>query len=87
MKNSPLKRRLDRLEAESGIGASPPLLIIVRFVKSNGQFGGEPCDAARAEAAEQVWTREPGETSPDFECRVVADVRTHRPFARFVMFF
>jgi hypothetical protein len=87
MKNSPLKRRLERLEVKSGTGAEPPQLIIVSFVKSNGQFGGEPCEVARAEAGEQVWTLEPGETSQDFECRVIADVRTHRSFARFVMFF
>jgi hypothetical protein len=81
VKNARLKRRLERLETKSGIGADPQPLIIVSFVKPNGQFGGEPCEAARAEADGQVWKREPGETSQDFERHVIANVskREHMP--------
>lgn len=81
MKTSLLQRRLTRLEAQGGINADPPPLVIVKYIKSNGQFGAAPCESDRAEANGQVWRREPGETSPDFESRVIANLpkREHLP--------
>jgi hypothetical protein len=87
MRNWLLQRRLARLEAKSGIGADPPPLIILRVVKPNGQFGGEPCEADRAEADGQVWRREPGETSQDFEDRVIANLPKRQHFAARVIFY
>jgi hypothetical protein len=87
MKNALLKRRLERLEAKSGIGAIPPPLIIVGFVKPNGQFGGEPCEVARAEADGQVWRREPGEKAQDFEKRVIANLPNGEHFPTLLIFF
>ena len=87
MKNSMLHRRLARLEAKSQIDAElSSLVIIARFLKLNGQFGGEPCESDRAEADGQVWRREPGETSKDFEDRVIADLPTREHCATQVIF-
>jgi hypothetical protein len=67
-------RRLSRLEAQSHANAEPPPFIVVRFVKPDGQCGGEPCDTVRAEADGRVWDRGPGETKAQFEQRVIADI-------------
>jgi len=81
MKNSLLQRRLTRLEAQAGMNAEPPPLVIVSYVEPNGQFGGAPCESDRAEANGHAWRREPGETSQDFESRVIANLpkREHLP--------
>jgi len=79
--------RLATLEAKSGIGADPSLLIIWRIAEPNGQFGRERCEADSAEADGQVWRREPGETSQDFENRVTANLPKREHFATRVTFY
>ena len=83
-----IARRLNRLEQEAGIGAQaqPPPLIVVSFVRPNGQ-GGEPCQSDRAECIGQVWHRKPGEASQDFETRVMASLQRSERFPTVVIFF
>jgi len=76
MRNT-LQRR--RLESRAGINTGPPLLWIRTIVKPNGQYGGEPCEPARAESNGRVWHREAGETREQFESRVKAEALNHNP--------
>ena len=76
MRNGALERRLARLEAKARTNPEAPRqVLVVRFVKPNGQYGGQPCDSYHAEADGQVWHREPSETLEEFEERVLAAVR------------
>ena len=70
MRNTLQRRRLER---RAGINTGPPRLIVRRFAKPNGQYGGEPCEPARAESNGRVWHREAGETREQFESRVKAE--------------
>ena len=72
MRNT-LQRRLARLERRAGINTGPPQLIVRRFAKPNGQYGGELCEPATAKANGRVWHREAGETREQFESRVKAE--------------
>ena len=76
MRNGSLERRLARLETKAWVNSdTSPQVIVVSFVKPNGQHGGQPCDSYRAEADGQVWDREPNEKLEEFEERVLAAVR------------
>ena len=76
MRNGSLERRLARLETKAWVNSdTSPQVIVVSFVKPNGQYGGQPCDSYRAEADGQVWDREPSEKLEEFEERVLAVVR------------
>ena len=87
MKNSMLHRRLARLEAKSQNDAKlSSLVIIFRFLRLNGQFRGELSESDSAEADGQVWRREPGETSKDFEDRVIANLPRREHGATQVIF-
>lgn len=72
---SNISRRLTHLEEKAGIAtnAEKPVLIIVRFVNPNGH-GGEQCESGRAMFDNQIWNRKPGETTDDFESRVIANL-------------
>ena len=71
-----MERRLARLETKARLNSdTSPQIIVVSFVKPNGQYGGRPCDSYRAEADGHVWHREPSETLEEFEERVVTAVR------------
>ena len=74
-----LGNRLRRIEATRGVGAGSesPRSIVVRFVRSTGEYGGEVCRTDRAEAAGRVWHREPGESEEAFEARVLAELDEH----------
>ena len=76
MRNT-LQRRLAHLERGGGINTGLPRLIVISFVKPNGQFGGATCEPARAEANGRVLHREAGETRKQFESRVKAEALNH----------
>jgi hypothetical protein len=76
MRNT-LQRRLAHLERRAGINTGLPRVIVTSFVKPNGQFRGELCEPASANANGRVWHREAGETREDFENRVIAEARNH----------
>jgi hypothetical protein len=69
-----LRRRLAKLEARTNVPATKPVILLRRFVKATGTFGGELCDSDRAEADGEVWIRNSGESMEEFENRVVADL-------------
>jgi hypothetical protein len=69
MKNSPLQRRLAKLEANSGVGANPLPILFFHFTKNK-----TTSSANRAESNGRGWQREPGEGAEDFQARVVADL-------------
>ena len=76
MRNGSLERRLARLETKARVNSdTSPQVIVVSFVKPNGQYGGQPCDSYRAEADGPAWHREASETLEEFEERVLAAVR------------
>jgi len=61
---------------------------MVRFVRPNGKFGGEPCATVRAECDGRAWHRAPDETSEDFERRVERILEAERKGqSRLVFFF
>jgi hypothetical protein len=74
-----------RLKAH--IHSSPQPVIFVRFVRPNGQFGGQPCQSNRAECDGQVWERRPRETSQDLERRVCKSLQRHEDGPTVVIFF
>ena len=78
-------RRLKRLEQTAKSKLAEPPLIIVSFVLP-GQLD-QVREWKRAEIDEQSWERRPGETSEDFERRVVSDLKTQDPAATYVLFF
>src|SRR5262245_8652292 len=86
MRNT-LQRRLARLERRAGINTGPPVVIVRRFAKPNGQYGGEPCEPATAKTTNgRVWHREAGETREDFESRVQSEVLNYNQDT-FITFF
>ncbi len=69
MKDSPVQRRLAKLEANSGFGANPLPILFFHFTKNKTTSA-----ANRAECNGRGWQREPGEGPEDFQARVVADL-------------
>ena len=82
-----IPRRLTQLEQKAHIHNAPQPVILVTFVRPNGQFGGQPCQSNSAECDDQIWERMPQERLQDFESRVVESLQRHEDRPTVVIFF
>jgi hypothetical protein len=71
---SDIPRRVKRLEERARPHDESSGNMFIRFVRPNGQFGGEQCPADIAQCDDQMWRRRKGETEEDFIERVTAEL-------------
>jgi hypothetical protein len=87
MNNKRLQCGVEQLERKAGIGVTPPPSLVIKFVRPNGHFGGEPCYSGRAEANGRVWHIQQDETQDQFEQRVLAKSRERHETPTLTIFF
>jgi hypothetical protein len=72
-----VSKRIERLEQEAGITATPPPNVFFYFA--------DPGD--HAQFGDRVWDRKQGEQGKEFEARILAELETAGCKPPFVVFF
>jgi hypothetical protein len=82
---SDIPRRLKRLEASIRPDDETTKNMFIRFVRPNGEFGGDQSPADIAQCDDQMWRRHRSETEEDFIERVTAELPKPKDHYNLVM--